>query len=147
MKKKSYSVKSLLICDDVRVEHNGKEILIGVYASDIILAQPPPVNLPKLVFRIELIASKSQYKNGEFSIVAPRNQVIFQGRGALEIKEPKKISIVSFEVSPVKLPAVGKYAVRFGLDSDIRKIGEFNVRVREDVVPLESSKDTGKRSG
>lgn len=37
------TVKKVIICDDVRQEHNGKSILIGVHAGDIIVPNFPAI--------------------------------------------------------------------------------------------------------
>jgi hypothetical protein len=39
-------VRQVVVCDDIRREFNGKEILIGVYGSDIVVSNfPSPLNL------------------------------------------------------------------------------------------------------
>jgi hypothetical protein len=40
-KRAELKIISVLICDDVRREENGKEILIGVYSGDIIVTRFP----------------------------------------------------------------------------------------------------------
>ena len=45
MQDEDFHVKSIIVCDQVRVENNGKEILIGVYGGDIAV-QKFPVDLP-----------------------------------------------------------------------------------------------------
>lgn len=37
----SPQVVSALVCEDVRIERNGKHLLIGVYPSDIVMGQVP----------------------------------------------------------------------------------------------------------
>lgn len=41
MRANKISIPTAIICDDVRREDNGKEILIGVYTGDMIFAQLP----------------------------------------------------------------------------------------------------------
>ncbi|MEJ1965143.1 MAG: hypothetical protein WDO56_27840 [Gammaproteobacteria bacterium] len=41
MSNQDFTVGSVLICDDIRREANGKAILIGVYVGDIVLNQMP----------------------------------------------------------------------------------------------------------
>ena len=45
-------VRSWLLCDDIRIESNGKHLFIGVYSGIIKLRRPLPVALPMLSFRI-----------------------------------------------------------------------------------------------
>lgn len=37
-----------LYCDDVRRETSGKLTLVGVYGSDLVVDEPPPVTIPKI---------------------------------------------------------------------------------------------------
>ena len=43
MTERAFTVESVLLCDDIRREDNGKAILIGVYSGDIVVPQFPAV--------------------------------------------------------------------------------------------------------
>ena len=55
-----FTIVSVIICDDIRTEQNGKHILIGVYGGDIVVSELP-VTLP-LAFWIEFLPKRA----GEF---------------------------------------------------------------------------------
>ncbi len=44
------TLETALICDDIRKEFNGKDIIIGVYGGDDILVPNIPVNLSLSVY-------------------------------------------------------------------------------------------------
>jgi hypothetical protein len=48
-----YEVISFLVCDDVRIEVSGKEILIGVY-NNVIIFPSFPSSAPSLIFRVSV---------------------------------------------------------------------------------------------
>ena len=129
--KKEYQVQSVMICDDVRHEDNGKEILIGVYTDTIITSKEPPLLLPKLCVRILLRAKKTEFENVSFQIISPSRWEIFSRNMPLTIEKPDEPTVFTAEVIPAPLPMAGVYTIRFGMDIEPRKIGQFEVRVRK----------------
>lgn len=128
---KEYQVKSIIVCDDVRREDNGKEILIGVYTDTIVTVKEPPIVLPKLCIRIQLSTKKSEFKNVSCKIISPSRKEIFSGNSPMKIENPDDPTIVTLAFSPAPLPMAGVYSIRFGMDVEPRKIGQFEVRVKE----------------
>jgi len=75
-------IKYVLVCDDVRREDNGKEILIGVYSSDI-QTTVFPSNLA-LVFWMELVTKKPGRHRIDIRVIGPNNTHLVQGTGELQ---------------------------------------------------------------
>jgi hypothetical protein len=73
MSKLGYKITSLIICDDIRREASGKEILIGVYSKDIIV-KDIPTRLPQLSFRISVALEHANFKKMRFSLSSPSRQ-------------------------------------------------------------------------
>ena len=70
MAKKDFNILSFMVCDDIRHEANGKEIIIGAYSKSIIV-RSIPTKLRQLVFRIILEVEQSGTRPIYMSIVGP----------------------------------------------------------------------------
>ena len=46
---------SVLFCDDIRQENNGKAIYIGIYTNGMLLGVPPPAALPSFAIAITYV--------------------------------------------------------------------------------------------
>jgi hypothetical protein len=77
---------TLLACDDIRIEANGKLIIIGVYTGNIVLLAPemPGTNLT-FMFNLDVPIDEVP-KNVAFEVVLPGEE---PDRHALEITGPK----------------------------------------------------------
>ena len=75
----TFSFRSFLLCEDIRIETTGKEILIGVYSGSVTTTQLP-VFFPMLAFRLEVMASKSRYDLVNLEIKKPDGTVLFATR-------------------------------------------------------------------
>lgn len=122
-----YKVHSLLICDDVRKEETGKEILIGVYSGKIITRSPLPVTMAKLCFWIGFMANFTGDRDIHMQIISPSDKKIMEANGNVNVIQEGKSSL-SVPFSPVQLPEEGVYSVRFGMGRPPRKIGVFEVK-------------------
>lgn len=80
-----FTVNSVVICDDVRKEVNGKDILIGVYGGSIIV-QSLPVNLPIAVW-VELTPAQVGHLEIDMKIHMPSNPTEFRMRYIVEVVE------------------------------------------------------------
>jgi hypothetical protein len=120
-----YEIDSIIICDDIRVEVSGKQILIGVYA-DVLLFPQLPTQISKLVFRIQVSPIEANLSNLKFIIRSPSNDVVANVDGVLpkyNVAEPVLITmgVVGLAVGP------GTYTVELGLDQEPETIHHFLV--------------------
>jgi len=104
-------VRYALVCDDVREEKSGKETLVGVYNSKIIVAGLPAV-LPKLCFRIRIIPIRRALAIS-LSVRAPEGGESITGLKAVipagsEKSEEHTLNLV---MSPFVLKVEGEYSL------------------------------------
>ncbi|BBK38961.1 hypothetical protein STAQ_40390 [Allostella sp. ATCC 35155] len=123
-------VRSLIVCEDIRREDNGKELLLGVF-SGIIAAPKLPLKLPRMGFRIE-----AQIKAGDMSgptevlVFGPdRKQIIkidgeFPASPTLRPGEPFSFS---FTIGPVTFEKEGWYVVRWKMAGEEYRAGDFAI--------------------
>lgn len=122
-----FRVVSFIVCDDVRREANGKEILIGVYSRDI-LVQSTPIVLPQLTFRIVLEIEKL-FEQFKLVIIQPNKEKLLEFSGTGHPTNIEEWLHIPVKFGKAELPEVGTYIVRVTLNGVWRKAGQFNVRL------------------
>lgn len=80
----SASFTSCIVCDDVRREISGKDILIGVYTADIVLSSYP-ATIP-LSFWIEFEPVEEGELNVEFKVDSPSENPPVEGLISITVK-------------------------------------------------------------
>jgi hypothetical protein len=105
-------VTSALICDDIRREITGKDILIGVYAGDIIVPQVP-FSIP-LTLWFEL----SPEKTGPHKVsvrLSYAGEEVFKLEAGIDVQSvgPAALPLPSFQLASDKL---GELVVEFSAD-------------------------------
>ena len=105
-------IEYAIVCDDVRREDNGKLIIIGAYASDILI----PSRSPNLRLTI-LIAVRSEIKHQ--SLVKIR--VMQDGKQIFEMKEELEIFVAAQDISSIVIAAIP-------IAAEIGKTLDFQVR-------------------
>lgn len=131
MSERDYEIKSVIVCDDLREEKNGKEILIGVYNSAMIFGQFP-ARWPKLVFRIGTTLQRLDFKRLRVKIVDKNQTQIFSLDQPIDTP-PSTVSaddtvVIAFSVGSLMFPEPSKYTLLFGLDREPEEIFSFAVR-------------------
>ena len=126
-----YRVRSWLICDDVRIENNGKYILVGVYSGDIVLRKPLPVTLAMLAFWIQLDLQKANYGSYELRLLDPQKRQAAQFRGSARFTRADEPGVLICLTGPITLSNYGSYNVEFGIDGPPQLLGAFGVRSSE----------------
>ena len=96
--------KNVIICDDVRTENSGKDIIIGVYAENIIV--------PKFPANI-LLCLWTQFflnRNGDIPVsfrIQKNKTDLFFYKGMLQVNNYKKIGTMRFPGIPLQVNAEG----------------------------------------
>lgn len=90
----------MLVCDDVRREDNGKEILIGVYSSDIRVAHFP--TSLRLVFWMQIIVTTEGRVRFEFRIIGPNEVQLASAGVELEVP-PQAGAMGTIPLGPIPL--------------------------------------------
>jgi hypothetical protein len=108
--------KYIVLCDEARVENNGKFFLIGVYSPDIAVGQLPAV-LPALTFFVVLQEDRPDNHQFRLSIShLESGQVIAQGMGSFQTARPGMVSL-PIRVSPIQFTSAGPYTFSLHLDN------------------------------
>jgi len=126
----TYAVKSLIICDGVRRETNGKQILIGIYVDEIIFGTFP-AQMPQLMFRVAVDINNEKYEKVSFLVRnadETEKSVLIDATGDAKITDLEMNAVFVFGLRGVRFPKPGKFLVEFGLDGPRKKISEFVVR-------------------
>jgi hypothetical protein len=130
----NYDIVSVIICDDVRQEGNGKEILIGVYNGTIVF-KTLPSEIPKLVFRISVRLHKLDAKKFSIAVQHQSGKEIFSTTGdVLTFDDPYRI--FGAVAGPLTFQEPANYKILFGIDAEPRPIGEFDVRGPKNEVEV-----------
>lgn len=129
---------SIIVCDDIRVEMDGKQILVGVYAGDIIFPSFP-ARMNQLLFRVEVIAYNEPHKTLSFRIMNNSGDVLMNLDGDAPPEHPSENSVFVFALHQPVFSREEKYTVEFGFDGVLKNIGEFRVRLPHNSLELEKA--------
>lgn len=129
MKKGTPKLIDWMICDDVRVEDNGKTIIIGIYHDNIIVPGLPFV-MPNLVTWTKWDITKGLIKKFEFTISSPDGKVMGHVRGEPSAKAFGKKAILQIAISPFAIKEAGEYRIDAKINETDVLIGSFEVQLR-----------------
>ncbi|HPR53410.1 MAG TPA: hypothetical protein PLU81_16575 [Deltaproteobacteria bacterium] len=121
-----------LVCDDVRNEVGGKISLMGIYSSDMYVAQTPAI-LPSVYLVIMLEKVKQSFTELYISLYMPAepNPISFEYPAVKGVKVGSDTNMV-VGVTPFKINAVGdcRFEIRFKKDSDPVITHPFSIKIR-----------------
>ena len=125
--------ESLVVCDDIRFESNGKLLFVGVY-SDIVQVVKLPLQLRSLGLAIKARAMG----NGKFTfsviVTDPQGNSLLDANGELNYEgEAGRIVWLPVVMGPALLTTEGTYGVRIVL-ADSAAVNETFL-VRKAAVP------------
>lgn len=107
------SVRTALLCEDVRQEKSNKFILIGVFANDIVLSTMPAA-IP-ISFFIELKSSKLGTQHLYFRISGPGNESAKLKIG-LDIKDAESVVAIPGPKLDIRMDADGVFKIDASTD-------------------------------
>jgi len=131
---------SLIVCDDVRMEMGNKMCYMGVYGSDIVVAELPRV-LPRLCLipRIRVPATESIGATQLVVCFPEAEPMVFDLPQDVEEESPDrdvryKELIAQFCIERISIQAKGRLSVlwRFA-DGDSLEAGSLQIRVQESL--------------
>lgn len=133
-----YDVQYYMLCDLVRLENTGKEIIVGTY-NDYVITNSVPLVLPMLCVRVS-VRLKRRFDMLNFELRSPSGNAVCATSSS--VNEANNIlgqqSIFNMHMGvPVILSELGEYEIRFGLDEQAKKIGFFIVRLPEAAAEQE----------
>jgi hypothetical protein len=130
---------SLVLCDDVRFENNGKLLLIGVY-SDVVQVTKLPLQLRSLGLAIKAKVLSTGRFGFSVSVADPQGNHLLDANGELNYEgEPGRTIWFPVVMGPALLTTEGSYAVRISLGAApvvhetflVRKAAVPEVRITE----------------
>ena len=124
-----------LICDDVRREFNGKEIIIGVYQDEIILEALPATIELSLWMRLKMPDDKDH--PAEFRAVDPQGtEVVRTPPLPLHAQRPQDQLSVVLPPAPLLLKAPGRLSFQWRLvGGEWAEIVSIRVKKGEIALP------------
>jgi Family of unknown function (DUF6941) len=128
---KSIDIKHVLCCDAVRIENSGKEMLLGVYHSTIVMKELPE-SLQGLNFRMESKVHANIDSDFTCALVGPKNDIAGQISGRLKVgvKGEGGDGLMHIPISPINFSHSGTHRLRFSLDKERpRTVFEIDVRL------------------
>jgi hypothetical protein len=123
-----FNIESVIFCDDIRPEINGKYALLGAYAPDLTINQVP--SAIACAFFVVGTPSKKGPFEGEFRVLDPAGTEVIKGNLAGNFLEANKTSI-PVGAFPLKIEREGLFVFewKFG-NARWSKIGDLRIRLQ-----------------
>jgi hypothetical protein len=127
--KGSFSLRSLIFCDDARIEISGKETLVGVYGDSIIMPKFPAA-IVQLVIRIMCVVPQEIPPIAKFRIDSTQKKSMWSADIALR---PQVSSFVNlrFSLRGVFFEDATRLDVFLGFHGEPVSLGGIDVRLPE----------------
>jgi len=129
LEKRRHKVVSVIVCDDIRREMSGKEILIGVY-NNVAISGIFPIVFPQLFFRITAELLDPNSKTFTFQIEQESTgTAVMNVTGNVPVKEDDDTSYLfgaSLQGFVANQPMT--LLIRLGIDGDPDTVGKFLIR-------------------
>jgi hypothetical protein len=127
-------IRYVIVCDDVRREDNGKEILIGVYSSDI-LVPVLPANL-QLVFWMHVYNDEVGEFPFEVRLTGPDRVQILHASAQGTATSARSMGSIWFGPVGVRVPKEGDLSLEFKRADDRywSEIKQIPVRLRRPMA-------------
>jgi hypothetical protein len=122
-------ILDVITCDDVRQEHNGKELLIGVYAGEIVVPEPNAVI--ETTFWVRFRSSKPGKVQLEFKVTDPDDSQVSHGRGTFDLERVDICGAFSTPKTTLRIRKSGavKLFLKAADDDDYTLAGDTPVRI------------------
>lgn len=122
-------IRHVIVCDDVRQEISGKEILIGVY-NDILIFPGFPALMESLFFRIAATCPIKLAGEYRFALVGPNDKKVFEVSNSLApVPSQDENRIFNLAFRGVPFVEEGIYQIHFGVNGPARKIWQLMARL------------------
>jgi hypothetical protein len=143
----SHKILHTIICDDIRREDNGKEILIGMLNQGLVLQQVPAI-IPTFAIRFLIQPIKTDYDDVVVKVIGPEGEQVFKAEMKFKFQTAKYMGSFFVKVSPMPLKSYGRYQIWLGLDEEPTNVSTFEVIRPDDVKSAETphQRKTKKRS-
>ena len=124
----TFTLSAFIVCDDIRSEATGKDMLIGVYADAIILPRFP-ARLPKLCFRVTVTdITVEKPKAFTFYVHDTEGKARLQFEQVLPDNFPTAHSTFTFVANSPAFDKPTELVASFGIDCVPTPIGRIAIR-------------------
>jgi hypothetical protein len=120
--------ESLVLCDDIRHENNGKLLFVGVY-SDLVQVAKLPLQMRSLGLAVKAKVFSTGKMTFSVSVGDPNGNTLIDANGELNYDgEVGHVIWLPIVVGPALLPTEGVYTVRIALGDNAPIHEKFFVR-------------------
>lgn len=120
------SCRFVMMCDEVRVENNGKFIILGVYTPDMSVSQFP-ATIPLLTFVMWLeYALPGQYQFDARITHLETGTLVAQAMGGMGVPKPG-VGLIPIRFSPVQFTQAGAYTFSMRFQNENEILHQFSV--------------------
>jgi hypothetical protein len=131
MSDNNFVCRSVLICDEVREEAGGKQIIIGTYAGVILLPFLPFIG--RITLRFEVKANESHFEHVECTILRPNGSIFSHETKPLDVRYPEFPTSIVFPLIGLNFEHAGEYTVLLAMDGTPQIAGNFSIITLENV--------------
>jgi hypothetical protein len=119
-------IRSVLFCDDIRTEANGKEFAIGIYSGGMVVPQTP-FQMSMLMARIEIDFGGVETKEFYFKIEDPLGNELMEQKIDLPAFDWNRVGSVVVGLQAIIFPVPGTYVLSGKFDDSWIEISDFRV--------------------
>jgi hypothetical protein len=138
-----YDVRSVVVCDEVRVETSGKFILLGTYPS--IAMQVFPILVPRLAVYVELKPSKKKFDLVSIILRDPSEKEIGRAEGPFQFPFISLDTGIFGLLQNITLTEPGQYGVFLQMDGPPEMIRTYFINSHETLQTLSQQENSQKR--
>lgn len=126
---KRFTLRSVIVCDDIRTESSGKDILIGVYNGAIVFPRLPAA-LRQLIVRLEYELIGAREHTFKLAVADDDGSSMFEAAGELTAPPSGEPVVLALAIGNAHFAKEMRLNIRFGIDSSPRQVFWLNVRAQ-----------------
>ena len=123
-----FEFRAFLVCDDVRREISGKEILIGVYGDGLVVPSFP-ATIRNLVFRVTGVVRLESAGDLVFRLEDQDGKAKGEARGSVPAATTPRFVSFNFAFENTTFEEEVVLTAMFGFGDRIRKVGTFSIKL------------------
>jgi hypothetical protein len=128
----TFQFRSLVICDEIREEVGGKQLIIGAY-SGVILVPFVPFYARQLTLRFEIKPTKTTYDHVACTILRPNQSIFYHHDMPYRASYSIFPLAISFVVTGETFEQTGDYNVLLAMDGSPELVGNFTIVTPENL--------------
>lgn len=121
-----------MLCDEVREEVGGKQIIIGAYSGAVLLPFVP-FSGATITFRFKIVVSKTHFDHAECTILRPNRSILQHSTRQFIARFPQFPTTIVFTFTNILFEATGQYTVLLAMDSSPEPVGDFFILTPEGI--------------